>query len=390
MSEHRPIRILQVGMSPTYGGTEAFVMEQYRHIDRGAVQFDFLNVFSEALACQDEIESLGGKIYHLNMSRREGMRQYHANLDAFFRENHHRFQGVHCNYQSLINIDILAYSKKYQIPIRIAHAHNSGYGHEPTLVQKAIIMFNKHKVKRCATHYCACSTLAAHWMFPKNVETTVIHNAIDVKKFGYSEDLRTKKRRELNISDGTLVVFFAGRLDPQKNPLFLIEVFENLLHVNKNSLLLIAGDGYMRGEVESKVSEKGLGNKVKLLGNRSDVHELMQAADAFLFPSRFEGLGIVLIEAQAAGLPCFSSKNVVPAEVNVTGNVHFISLHDSPKAWANYILQDVQTAPVRKDESLTISQSGYNSESAVLQLQNIYLNTHLQTGYGRNLWNKSC
>lgn len=373
MSEHRPIRILQVGMSPTYGGTEAFVMEQYRHIDRGAVQFDFLNVFSEALACQDEIESLGGKIYHLNMSRREGMRQYHANLDAFFRENHHRFQGVHCNYQSLINIDILAYSKKYQIPIRIAHAHNSGYGHEPNLVQKYLIWANKRKIKGCATSFLACSEMAAAWMFPRGANAQVVHNAIDARRFRFSPSLRNKKRMSLGISEDSLVLFFAGRFDPQKNPLFLIKVFRELSDRIPDSLLLMAGDGVMRREIEGAIQDNGLSQKVRLLGNRRDISELMQAADAFLLPSLFEGLGIVLIEAQAAGLPCFASKNVIPADVDITGQVHFISLDESAEQWARQIADKLSGERLRENKYENICSAGYDSETNSRQLEEIYL-----------------
>ena len=373
MNEHRPIRILQVGMSPTYGGTEAFVMEQYRHIDRSAVHFDFLNVFSEVLACQSEIESLGGKIYYLNMSRREGMRQYRANIDAFFLENHTRFQGVHCNYQSLINIDILAYAKKYQIPIRVAHAHNSGYGHEPNLVQKCLIWSNKRKIKDYATLFLACSKLAASWMFPRGVSTQIVHNAIDASQFCFSPSLRKKKRASLGISEDSLVIFFVGRFDPQKNPLFLIEVFRKLSDRVPDSLLLMAGDGIMRREIEGAIRNSGLSEKVQLLGNRRDISELMQAADAFLLPSLFEGLGIVLVEAQAAGLPCFASKDVIPSAVDITGLVNFISLEEPAERWARQIADKLSGKHPRKDRYEEICSAGYDSETNSRQLEEIYL-----------------
>lgn len=369
---NEPIRILQVGMSPYYGGTEAFIMEQYRYIDKSKVQFDFLNVFSENIACMDEIKALGGRIFKLDMTRHNGINAYHENLNNFFKKNHQEFDGIHCNCQSLINTDLLKYAKKYHIPIRIVHAHNAGYGQEPTLLQKAIILMNKLSVKNYATHFFACSTLAAEWMFPKNTKATVIHDAIDTKKFCYSEKTRNEKRKDLKTTDDTLVLLFVGRLDPQKNPLFLIEIFENVVRKNENSLLLIAGDGYMREEIKSLIYEKGLDNKVRLLGNRRDVNELMQAADAFLLPSRFEGLGIVLIEAQAAGLPCFTSKDVVPNEVNITNNVHFISLKDSPSNWADCLLSNATPLQKRQDTSLVISEGGYSIEDSVRALERVY------------------
>lgn len=373
MGEHKPIRILQVGMSPTYGGTEAFVMEQYRHIDRSAVQFDFLNVFSKALACQNEIESLGGKIYHLNMSRREGIRQYRTNLDAFFRGNHYRFQGVHCNYQSLVNIDILAYAKKYQIPIRIVHAHNSGYGHEPNFVQKFLIWSNKRKIKNYATSFLACSNLAASWMFPRGVNAQVVHNAIDASRFRFSPSIRNRKRASLGIPEDRLILFFAGRFDPQKNPLFLIEVFRKLSDMVPNSTLLMAGDGMMHHEIEGAIQDSGLSEKVQLLGNRQDISELMQAADAFLLPSLFEGLGIVLVEAQAAGLPCFASKGVIPLDVDITGLVNFISLNESAEQWARKIIGKLSEKFPREDRFEEICSAGYDSETNSRELEEIYL-----------------
>lgn len=373
MSEHKPVRILQVGMSPTYGGTEAFVMEQYRHIDRSAVQFDFLNVFSETLACQNEIESLGGKIYHLNLSRREGIRKYRTNLESFFLENHYRFQGVHCNYQSLINIDILAFAKKYQIPIRIAHAHNSGYGHEPNFVQKFLIWSNKRKIKNYATSFLACSDLAASWMFPRGVSVQVVHNAIDAGRFRFSSSIRNRKRASLGIPEDRLVLLFAGRLDPQKNPLFLIKVFRELSDRVPNSTLLMAGDGMMHHEIECAIQDNGLSEKVQLLGNRQDISELMQAADAFLLPSLFEGLGIVLVEAQAAGLPCFASKDVIPLAVNITGLVNFISLKESAERWARQIIGKLSEKLPREDKFEEICSAGYDSETNSQQLKEIYL-----------------
>lgn len=372
-----PIRILQVGMSPHYGGTEAFLMEQYRHMDRTRVQFDFLNVFSDPIACEAEIETLGGRIYHLDMARHNGLKAYYSNIDNFFKCNQGKFNGIHCNCQSLINIDLLKYAKKYKIPLRVVHAHNAGYGKEPSMMQKILICINKCSVERYATHFFACSDLAAQWMFPKNVQTTVIHNAINVQKFAYSPETRWKKRKELSIPDDVFVVFFVGRLDPQKNPMFLIKVFEELNCKARNSILLVAGDGNMKKTIEEYVVEKGLTEKVWLLGNRSDVHELMQAADVFLLPSRFEGLGIVLVEAQAAGLPCFTSKDVVPEEANVTKTVRYVSLNESPVVWAEMIFDRIKNGEARQDRSVSIAAKGYSSKDAAMQLQEAYLHALL-------------
>ncbi len=367
-----PIRILQVGMSPNYGGTEAFLMEQYRHIDKEKIQFDFLNVFQEELACASEILALGGRILNLDMARHRGMRSYRSRLNAFFKEHHRELAGIHCNCQSLINIDLLKYAKRYHIPVRIVHAHNAGYGKKPSLLQRALILKNKWTVKRYATHFFACSSLAAKWMFPKRTKATVIRNGIDVTKFDFDASIRSKKRSELQLAEDTLAVLFVGRLDPQKNPLFLIEIFERLASKHKNAKLLMAGDGDMRGDIEALVEKKGLFDKVQLLGNRSDISELMQAADAFLLPSLFEGLGIVLIEAQATALPCFTSRDAVPQEVDITNTVHFISLDSPAEAWSECILCHSSVLQDRRGKGEMIAEKGYDSKKEAFRLQKIY------------------
>lgn len=365
---NKPIRVLQVGMSPYYGGTESFVMNQYRRIDKEKVQFDFLNVYDEKIACQDEIEALGGKIYNLSMARHKGLKAYYRNIDEFFKNNARNFDAIHCNFQSLINIDPLKYAKKYNIPVRIAHAHNAGYGKEPNIKQKLIIKKNFFDVKRCATHYFACSTLAANWMFGR--DATVINNAIDAANFTYSPEKRAEIREEMGLQDA-FVVMFIGRLDPQKNPIFMLEVFAELLKIKPESNLVVIGDGILKDLMLEKIEALGIKDNVMMLGSRKDVPRLLQGADVFFLPSIFEGLGIVLVEAQASGLPCFTSKDVVPGDVDVTGLVEFISLQNTPSQWAERIAKaDVS---VRSNTTDIIAEKGYDNKENARKLQELYL-----------------
>lgn len=369
MKYDKIIRVLQVGMSPYYGGTESFLMSQYRAIDKKKIQFDFLNVYNVKIACQDEIETLGGHIYYLDMARHHGLRSYYKNLDEFFAKNARQFDAVHCNFQSLINTDVLKYAKKYGIKVRIAHAHNSGYGTEPNLKQKLLIGVNQRTLGLYATHYFACSSLAAKWMF-KNKETTIIHNAIETTKYLYNPEIRNKIRLQYGLADEKLLLF-VGRLDPQKNLPFLIEIFSKVIKLQEKWKLFIIGDGILRSELEKLITCMHLQDKIQLLGTRNNVNEFLQAADAFLLPSKFEGLGIVLIEAQAAGIPCFTSKNVVPPEVDVTGLVRFISLDDSALVWAKDIVENTNDS--RVNQAKAIEKSGYDSISSIRFIENEYL-----------------
>lgn len=368
MERDRLIRILQVGMSPYYGGTEAFIMSQYREIDKSKIQFDFLNVYNEKIACQDEIEKLGGKIYYLDMARHHGIKAYYKNLDLFFAENAEKIDAVHCNYQSLINTDILKYAKKHGIKVRIAHAHNSGYGTEPNKKQKLIIALNRKTLGLYATHFFSCSSLAAQWMFGR--QATVIKNAINTEKFLFSPDKRASVRKQLGILN-EFVVIFVGRLDPQKNPLFMLEIFTELKAIKKNSKLIVVGDGVLRNEMLAHIKDLNINDAVMMLGSRDDVNDLLQAADAFLLPSKFEGLGIVLIEAQAAGLPTFTSEKVVPIDVKITELLEFISLDRPAKEWAYIITNNISDNRINvKNE---ICSAGYDSYLNAKKLERLYL-----------------
>ena len=367
MKHNKIIRILQVGMSPYYGGTESFLMSQYRAIDKTKIQFDFLNVYNEKIACQDEIEELGGRIYYLDMARHQGLKSYYNKMDKFFKDNAANFDAVHCNFQSLINIDILKYAKKHGIKVRIAHAHNSGYGTEPSKKQKLLITVNRATIGKYATHYFACSSLAAEWMFRK--DALIIKNAIDAGKYTYSETTRKEVRKKMAIED-KYVVLFVGRLDPQKNPIFLIELFSELLKLRNNAKLLIVGDGILREAINDKINELGINDSVELLGNRNDVHKLLQAADIFVLPSKFEGLGIVLIEAQAAGLPSFTTQGVVPNEAKITDLLTFIPSKNTAIEWAN----EIYKYPYKKrlDTKELVANAGYDNFENATRLLDIY------------------
>jgi len=361
------IRVLQVGMSEYYGGTESFIMSQYRAVDRTKVQFDFLNVYKGKIACQDEIEALGGRIYSLDMSRRNGLKEYYGRLDSFFKANSDRFDIVHCNYQSLINIDILKYAKKYGVKVRIAHAHNSGYGKEPNAVQKMIIAKNRLTLARYATDYFACSPLASRWMFGR--DSVIVKNAINCEKFLYSEEERKRVRAEMGL-DGNFVAIFVGRLDPQKNPLFLLDIFAKIVSKRPDARLLIVGEGVLKDQMLEHTRKLNIENSVSFLGSRSDVNTLLSAADAFVLPSLFEGLGIVLIEAQAASLPSYTSDKV-PTDAKISDLLHFIPLESSADEWADIILG--ADGAKRVNMKNAVCEHGYDNAANAKKLEALYM-----------------
>lgn len=367
MSE--PIRVLQVVTKMDRGGLETFIMNIYRHIDREKIQFDFLTHRMQAGDYDDEITALGGKIYHVCSISTKNLFQYKKQLKQFFTE-HREYRIVHSHLDSLSTL-VLHAAKKAGVPVRIAHSHNTNFDKD---IKIAIRYFSKFLLKFQANWFCACSLVAGTFMFGKktvkNTKYFQINNAIDVDKFTYQPSVRLEVQRTLNLNH-KFVVGHVGRFEYQKNHEFLIDVFNQVYKQNTNAVLLLIGRGKNQTNIKNRVDELHLSNAVRFLGVRSDISDLMQAMDVFVLPSRFEGLGIVLIEAQAAGLKCLASDIVVPREAKVTELLTYISLESSPKVWADEIIKCEGFA--HKNTSEQIKQEGYDITGQAEKLQHFYL-----------------
>lgn len=330
------VRILIFGMTENPGGIESVIMNYYRAIDKSKIQFDFL-CNSPEVAYEEEIQKLGGKIYKI-ASRSNNACLYYKELRSFFKNNAVKYKTIWVNICSLANIDYLKYAKKYGIKYRIVHCHNSQ--NMDSKARKILHIINKFRLKKYATDYWTCSEDANNWFFTNNIleknKIVCINNAIDYNKFKFNEKIRQEYRNKLNI-DSKLVFAHVGRLHFEKNQLMLLDIFKNINEMNGNVELLLIGDGEDRAKIENKIKKLELENNVRLLGIRNDVEKIMQSVDAIIFPSLFEGLPLVLIEAQANGLPIFASKSI-SEQVVIGENVELISLDEKPKEWAIKIL----------------------------------------------------
>ncbi|WP_432629602.1 glycosyltransferase [Brotaphodocola sp.] len=361
-------RICVYGCSAMFGGTEQYLLTMYKGIDRNKIQFDFLFPHNmKNISYSAEIEKLGGRIYREYYYQREEKLPDAMTIEKVL-QKHPEWDGVYVNWQSVDTAyRLLIAAKKCGLPYRIIHAHNNNYN-RPFKVKDKIYELYFHMTKRYyLTHELACSTLAGDWLF-HNKNYTVIPNAVEFEKFSFSNQVRERIRTKYGLRENQLVIGFCGRLVEQKNPEFLLEIFEQLYYKNSETVLLIVGDGILRKKMEEKIKEKCLKNII-FTGSVSDVENYMQAMDCFLLPSRFEGFGIVLLEAQAAGLPCFTSKNVVPEETNLTGNVHFISLEKGPKVWADELLS---TSLERYNAMELLLKSDYTVDKAVKKIMKIF------------------
>lgn len=353
-------RILHIVTYMGRGGLETMLMNYYRHIDRSKVQFDFLVHRDFEADYDEEIRSLGGKIYRLPPLN-PFSQGYLSQLNAFF-SAHSEYCVVHSHLDCMAGIP-LKYAKKHGVPVRIAHAHSSS---QDKNLKYPLKLYFKNKIAKYATHLFACSHVAGCWMF-NNSKFTIVNNAINASDYTFSPVTRAEVRQELGIASNTLVVGHVGRFMAPKNHDFLLQIFSKL---PDNTHLLLVGDGELRQSIEMQADALGIRDRVILTGVRSDVNRLLQAMDVFVFPSLFEGLGIAAIEAQAAGLPCLISDKV-PIECKKTALVTQIPLDSSVQIWADAVLQ-AATSP-RQDTQDQIRNAGYDISETAKWLQNFYL-----------------
>ena len=359
-----PIRIAQIIGKWVGGGVEAVVMNYYRHIDRDKIQFDFICDDDSTNIPYEEIKSLGGKVILIPPYQK--VFKYHKELKRVLKEGNYKIVHSHINTLSVFS---LWAAKSAKVPIRIAHSHSTTNKKEKkkNLLKQILRPFSK----LFATDYMCCSELAGRWLFGNKTydqgKVYLLNNAIDLDKFKYDEKIRKDKRKELGIKDDTLVIGHIGRFVEQKNHRFLIDIFNKVHKEKTNSVLLLAGQGPLMNEIKEKVNNLGLTNNVLFLGQRNDANELYQAFDVFLLPSLYEGLGMVLIEAQVSDLPCIASTEV-PKEVAITNLVTFINLSFSPDFWSEKIKKNIR----RKSHELLDVECKYNIQNESRKLLNKY------------------
>ena len=361
-----PIRVLQVVTHMERGGLESTLMNYYRHIDRERVQFDFLVHRQERAAFDDEIESLGGKLYRLPrlVPWSEG---YLAALNHFFDE-HPEYKIVHVHQDCLSSV-ILRAAAQHNIPVRIAHSHNANQDRN---LKYPIKLWCRRSIPRCATHLFACGKDAGDWMFG-GASYQIINNAIDTTAYTYDTNKRVELRRQLGLAD-ELVIGHVGRFNLQKNHPFLLDIFAALLRKEPNAVLLLVGGGEDMAKIQTKAQALGIAEHVRFLGVRSDVADLMQAMDVFVFPSLYEGLPVTMVEAQAAGLPCIISDKIPPECILTEGLVDVMPLSASPGAWAGKIL--AKRAIPRTDRRAEIAAHGFDITTEAVKLQEFYLKAY--------------
>lgn len=370
---NKTVKILQVGMTNNIGGMETYLMNQYRHLDRNKIDYDFVNITRDRhMVFEKEIKNNGNHVFRICRRSKNPFKHYY-DWWKLLKKQRGKYDAIILNACHLYYVFPLVIGRIMGIKIRIIHSHNSGDELQINILRKLVVWFNRKLVFWAATDYWACSDTAGKWMF-RNKKFTVIHNAIDTKKFTLNKTIRNKKRKELEIED-KFVVGHVGRFTYQKNHELLITIFSEACKKNSNMILLLIGDAvgidqeYLL-QAHKMVDELGLQDKVLFLGMRTDVNELMQAMDCFLLPSHFEGLPLVGVEAQAAGLPCFFSNNIT-RELVITNLAHYCSSNKITE-WTDSIFE--YCGCERNDMQEQIIDSGYDIGTEICKIEQFYLN----------------
>ena len=356
------IRVLCVFGYLDRGGAETMCMNLYRKLDKDKIQFDFVKHTNKKCDFDDEIRELGGRIYEaprLQVSNYFIYKKWW--IEHFKNHPEHKIVHAHMYTTAPIYLRIAQQSDRSTI----CHAHSTSYDEDflRTLVWKA----TRRSLLKCTDYCLACSEAAGNYMFPGR-EFKVLKNAIDLKKFAFSETTRKKRRDELGLSSGDKAVIIVANFVAPKNPVGVINLFDDMHKTIPNIRLFWAGQGPLRTDVETRISELSLESCINLLGVRSDIPELLQAADLFMLPSTFEGLPVAAIEAQAAGLPCLLSDGI-SRETGLTENCRFVSINDA-KSWS-IAARELLGLP-RTDASETITSAGYNIDETVNWVTNLY------------------
>lgn len=372
-----PIRVLHILHSMNRGGAENAIMNYYRHIDRNKVQFDFLLTEHKRCQFEDEILSLGGRVFRVPVLTMKNPFPYLTGVWRFYK-SHSEYRIVH-SHTSSKSFFPLFLAKKTGIPVRISHSHN-------TRSEAGLSGFLrdclKLPLKKVATHFCACGEEAAIWLYGQKffnaVKVRIVPNVIEAEDFCYSIERRREIRNMLGFPDSAVVLGCTARFSPQKNHRFLLSVFYEFNKIIGDSVMLLLGGGELKSEIESQVKELGLEDRVYFIGTVANVSDYEQAMDFFLLPSINEGIPLSLIEAQVSGLRCFVSEGV-PRESDKTGLVSFLSLDEGPEYWARQIADSIEYH--RNSHLDDIVKAGYDAPTSAQKLEQFYLETFNNLGY---------
>lgn len=368
-------RVLQVVSCLEMGGTEAYIMNNYRAVDRERLQFDFIVFNKKEYPYIDEIKAMGGRVFFAIPPSKNQIARFERLIIKLIKENG-PYEAIH-SHVNRDNAWVMRAAKKAGVPRRISHAHSVAPVPK-SIFKKLYSSFKKRILNKYSTIKLACSEEAAVAIYGKNEDKVeVLKNGINVEQFiNVSNGDVERIKEELNINPNVdLVMGNISRFDQQKNPIFAVEVFSNIAKIKENAILVLGGvDGGLKDSVEKRVEELNIKDKVRILGVRKDVATCLKLLDIFLFPVYPEGFGIALLEAQASGCRCFTSTGVTRKTDMGLGLVSYTELDKGTESWAQLILDEAKGLK-RPDGNMirkAFFDAGYSIEASVNRLKAIY------------------
>ena len=348
-------RVVHIVGAMAPGGFENFIMNIYRKMDRSQIQFDFIVHKKKDNAYDEEIESLGGRLFYVTRKSQNPIKNF-LEIRKVIKDNHYEIVCRHSD-SAFTVVDLLA-AKLGGAKKIIMHSHSTTTGNVK------IHKFFRTWMSLVPTHRFACSKAAGEWMFGKR-EFTFVPNAIDTTEYLYDEKMRLEMRKEWNVEEKN-VYGHVGNFVYAKNHLFLLDVFKQITLKDDNAVLFLVGEGELREEIEAKIKELELQDKVILTGRRKDVIRFLQMFDLFLFPSVYEGLPVSMVEAQCSGLSCLMSDSITD-EILLTDCVKQMSLKEACGIWAKTAMEmvDESKQKTRVSKKEEIRQAGYGIEELV-------------------------
>lgn len=348
------------------GGSQAMIMSLYRNIDITKLQFDFILDHPKNDYFAKEIKSLGGKIYYMPQFFGTNFFEVCKAWNSFFRE-HPNYKILHSHVRSYASI-YLAIAKKHGVKT-IIHSHSTSNG---TGFKSIVKRCMQYPLRYQADYLFACSQIAGEWLYgekaTKGDNYFILNNAINTRKYKVDLATRLRVREQLGVKNN-FVFGHVGRLHEAKNHMFLLDLFKCIINQKPESKLVIVGDGELREEIENKIAALELQKDVIMTGSRSDVPELLMAFDTFLFPSKWEGLPVTVVEAQAAELPCFVS-DTVTKEVGISDLVHYLPIDKGTVCWCDAIIgSDLSKRDVQKE----IIDAGFDVKETSQWLTDFYM-----------------
>lgn len=362
----QPVRILHIVGAMNRAGTETMLMNIYRNLDRNKVQFDFVS-YKEAAHYDDEIRQMGGKI--IKLCKTQSLKElYHAIKE------HGPYRAVHSH--TLFHCGIVnAAAKLAGVKVRISHAHTT-LDKSDTFIRKLYINTMRYVINTFSTDLLACSSAAGRYLFGEKHDrrpVTFFPNLIDYQKFLEIQKKQVDKFKFEQDLEDSIVVGHIGRFIEAKNHRFLLNIIQNAAKKEKKVKLLLVGDGDLRGEIEALARSKGVYERIRFVGLRQDIPTILNSMDVFVFPSIYEGLGLVLLEAQACGLPCVVSEAIQPEADLKLNLVSRLLLADGPDLWADKILE---LAGKKEHDTGKITNgfeaNGYSLPLGISKLMDIY------------------